>query len=111
MTRWLAAVAAVALVLAACGGPSGHPVFVGAGAEPVDCVDGAPGCVRISGEVDGARPGTGSCILYATTGPGRVAVAASGELNLVPDSKIEWIVRVPSHFDEWDPVCTPTAEG
>jgi hypothetical protein len=78
----------------------------------IECADGQASCLRVFSEVGGSSDGTGSCILYATTGPqARVAVAASGDLDLVPGSTVEWIVRVPSHLGDWDPVCVPTAEG
>ena len=111
MTRLLCAVAAGLLVFSACSAPPADPAFVGARSEAVDCADGLPGCLRVFSAVDGTRAGTGSCILYATTGPGRVAVAASGELDLVPGTTAEWIVPIPSHFDVWNPVCAPTAES
>ncbi len=107
----LLAVSIGLVMLVGCGALPADPVFVGARVDPIDCADGQPECVRVSSEVDGNRVGRGACLLYATTRHGRVAVAASDELELVPDAVVEWVVRVPSHFDEWDPVCAPTAEG
>jgi hypothetical protein len=98
-------------MLAGCTDLPADPVFVGARVDPIDCADGQRECVVVFSEADGNRAGTGSCVLYATTRHGRVAVAASGELELVPGAAVEWVVRVPSHFDDWDPVCVPTAEG
>ena len=110
MTRLRCVAVAGLLVLSACSASPADPAFVRADSEAVDCADGLPGCLRVFSEVDGTRTGSGSCILYATTGPGRVAVAASGELDLVPGTTVEWIVPIPSHFDLWSPVCSPTAE-
>jgi hypothetical protein len=109
--------AVAALLVSACSAsPFDNPFFVGASAAAVPCaeevVDGA-GCVRVFSEIDGTREGTGSCILYATRQAGRVAVAASGDLELVPGRDVEWIVPVPPHVGHggWNPVCIPTAEG
>ena len=104
----------ILLLLAACseGSPFDTAVFVGPGYEVVDCeAGGIAGCIRVFSEVDGKGVGTGSCLLYAATSAGQVAVAASGELELRPGEMVEWIVRIPSHFDQWNPVCEPTSEG
>ena len=110
----MSALAAIALLVCACGDPSpfASAVFVGAGYETADCETGGA-CVRVFSEVDGNSEGTGSCILYATTSDGRVGVAASGQLELKPGELIEWTVRVPTHLGSlgWNPVCEPTAEG
>ena len=102
------------MLLAACSDPSpfAAAIFVGAGYEIGECA-GEVACVRVFSEVDGNGEGTGSCILYATTLDGQVAVAASGELDLNPGKPIEWIVGVPTHLGSlgWNPVCQPTAEG
>lgn len=100
-------------MLSGCSQLSAGPVFVGARVDPVACADGQSGCLLVSGDIDGDGIGFGSCILYAITGPdgARVAVAASGELALVPGESFEWIVRVPSHLHDWMAVCLPTAEG
>ena len=110
MKRVLAGLVIGAVLCACSGGLGAAPVFVGAQTTPIGCGDGRP-CLRVTSEVDGSRAGTGGCILYATTSEGQVAVAASGELELKPGRIVEWIVRVPSHFDRWNPLCVPTAEG
>ena len=98
--------------VSACSGLAGGSVFVGARHEPIECEnDGAATCIRVYSEVEGIDTGTGSCILYARTDGGQVAVAASPDLDLIPDSLVEWIVRVPSHFEGWNPVCIPAADG
>jgi hypothetical protein len=100
-------------LLSGCSAVPADPAFLGARVESVDCPDGQPECIRVFSEVDGNRAGIGSCILYATTGAegSRVSVAASGELELVPGTPFEWVVAVPSHLHNWNPVCVPTAEG
>ena len=101
------------LLLASCSGsPFDDAVFIGVDHRVVECGNGSgASCVEVSSQVDGSRNGVGSCILYAVTDGGQVAVAASGDLELVPGSSVEWIVPAPSHFDLWNPVCSPTAEG
>ena len=104
----------ILMLLAACSdaAPFARAVFVGAEYQTVECDDGDPvGCVRVFSEIEGSAVGEGRCILYATTSEGQVAVAASGELELNPGELLEWTVRVPSHFDQWNPVCVPRAEG
>lgn len=110
-TACLAALLALAL-LAGCSALSADPVFTVAQVEPVECANGQLGCVRVFSGVDGSGVGRGACILYATTSSGQVAVAASGELDLIPGRLFEWIVRVPGHLGSlgWNPVCVPTAE-
>jgi hypothetical protein len=109
----LVVVVTSAVLLTGCSeaSPLDGPVFVGADHRVIECED-RPGatCVEVSSQVDGGRDGIGSCILYAVTGDGQVAVAASGDLDLIPGSSVEWTVQVPSHFDLWNPVCRPTAE-
>ena len=92
----IAALAGIVLLVAACGGPSAG--FSGPAHDSVDCSGGIDACVRVTSEVVGSATGTGSCILYATTSEGQVAVAASGELELEPGEIIEWIVPVPAHL-------------
>ena len=111
----IAALAGIVLLMAACSGssPFASAVFVGAAYDTVDCAGGVDACVKVTSAVDGSAAGTGSCILYATTSEGQVAVAASGELELMPGEITEWTVRVPAHLGSlgWNPVCEPTAEG
>ncbi len=105
--------AVMVLVISACSGLSASSaVFVGSRYEAVEC-DGDGPCLRVFSEVEGTNTGRGSCILYASTRSGQVAVAASGELELVPGAVVEWIVPVPVHLGMggWNPVCSPTAEG
>ena len=106
--------AGLLLLLAACSDPNpfAAAVFVSAEYQPVEC-DGGDTCLRVFSDIDGTAEGTGSCLLYAPTSDGQVAVAASGELELIPGRTVEWIVRVPTHLGGlgWNPQCVPTAEG
>ncbi len=114
MARLFALLIGGLLVVGCSSGPIADPVFVGATSSLVDCPqDGGSTCLEVVSEVDGTRSGTGSCILYASTGleGGRVSVAASGDLDLVPGTTVKWVVRVPAHLGRWNPVCVPTAEG
>ena len=113
---WTRFLAASILMLAACSdqSPSASAAFVGVDYETVDCEPGGEAvCVRVFSGVDRTGVGRGSCLLYASTAGGQVAVAASGELGLTAGIVLEWIVRASAHLGSlgWNPVCAPTAEG
>ena len=78
---------------------SGDPVFTGADSEMIECpelVNDDFVCVRVFSDVDGTSQGTGSCVLYALGSSTPIAVAASGELDLLPGSVVEWEVVAPA---------------